>query len=85
MKTVYWDDILKPARHAGGAMRITDRARGDGKLILDRLSHVGDVDELIELLLEAGHLRHQMPDAKDFLDEVHESAAQAFYELVDLL
>jgi len=64
-------------------LRITDRTRGDGKLILDRLSTTDDEDDIIELLLEAGALATRMPDAKDFLDEVRAVAIEAMQRYVE--
>ena len=64
-------------------MRITDRTRGDGKLILDRLITTDDEDDIIELLLEAGALATRMPDAKDFLDEVRAVAIEAMRRYVE--
>jgi hypothetical protein len=62
-------------------LRITDRTRGDGKLILDRLNTASDEDDIIELLLEAGALATRMPDASDFLDEVRAVAIESMQRL----
>jgi hypothetical protein len=60
-------------------LRITERTRGDGKLILDRLNTASDEDDLIKLLLEAGALATGMPDASDFLDEVRAVAIESMH------
>jgi hypothetical protein len=69
-------------------LRITDRTRGDGKLILDRLSTLEDHSEntrveIIELLLEAGALATRMPDAEDFLVEVRAVAIESMQRYVE--
>jgi hypothetical protein len=61
-------------------LRITDRTRGDGKLIIDRMANCSDMQEMIDLWRDACRVARRMDDknAEAFIEELHDVARITF-------